>query len=229
MKKIILTSLFAATVAIQSFGQGQVVLGNSTSSKIWVNAAGPGATTNGLGVVMPANATTSYTFALLAYYTGNVNTSVNTGTTPGVGDNSKTPFSDSNWELVGYGVNGASGRITDPNPFETVPNIPVGDYATMEVIGWNTAVGGSTLASFEAAYAAALADNGANGLLYGVSAEGSILLGNGTVPPNTSVLGTGAGNIPGFTIGQIVSVPEPGTMALAGLGGLSLLAFRRKK
>lgn len=28
---------------------------------------------------------------------------------------------------------------------------------------------------------------------------------------------------------QIAAVPEPGTMALAGLGGLSLLAFRRKK
>jgi hypothetical protein len=222
MKKVILTSLFAATVAIQSFGQGQVVFDNSTTSKIWVNMFGPGAVTNGLGAVMPASSTTSYTFALLAYYTGNVATSVNTGTTPNVGDNSSTPFADSNWELVSYALNGVSGRINDPNPFETVPNIPVGDYATMEVIGWNTAVGGSTLTSFEAAYAA-----GANGLLYGVSSEGSILLGNGTVPPNTSVLGTGAGNIPGFTLG--VPVPEPGTMALAGLGGLSLLAFRRKK
>ena len=27
----------------------------------------------------------------------------------------------------------------------------------------------------------------------------------------------------------IIPVPEPGTMALAALGGLSLLAFRRKK
>jgi len=31
------------------------------------------------------------------------------------------------------------------------------------------------------------------------------------------------------TLGVVASVPEPGTMALAALGGLSLLAFRRKK
>jgi len=228
MKKLVLTSIIAAAAVLQSFGQGEVVIGNSTTSKIWTN--GVASTTTGVGAIMPGSASQGYTFALFAYYTGTLGTSINSGTTVQNTDNSTTPFLSSNWELVGYGVNGGSGRITDANPFETVANIPVSDYATLMMIGWNTSVGGSTISSFDTAYNAALGGT-ANGLMYGYSADGSILLGNGTVPSNTSAVGTGAGNIPAFTIGlvPVVSTPEPTTMALAGLGGLALLGLRRKK
>jgi len=40
---------------------------------------------------------------------------------------------------------------------------------------------------------------------------------------------SGAGLNVGFDLNQVTAVPEPGTMAMAALGGLSLLAFRRKK
>jgi hypothetical protein len=42
-------------------------------------------------------------------------------------------------------------------------------------------------------------------------------------------LGAASPNIPGFTLGLVTVVPEPGTLALAAIGGASLLALRRKK
>jgi len=227
MKKLVLTSIIAAAAVVQTFGQGQVVIGNGSTSKIWTNSVA--STTTGVGAIMPASGSQGYTFALFAYYAGaSAASSTNSGTAVQNTDNSTTPSLDANWELVGYGVNGGSGRITDANSFETVNNLSIGTYATLMMIGWNTAVGGSTITSFDTAYAAALAAGG-TGLLYGYSADGSILLGNGTTPANTSAVGTGAGNIPAFTLGVVQPIPEPGTIAMAALGGLSLLAFRRKK
>jgi len=228
MKKLVLTSIIAAAAVLQSFGQGQVIIGNSSTTKIWTN--GVAATTTGTGGIMPGSTVQGYTFALFAYYSGSLGSSTNSGTTVQNTDNSTTPFLSSNWELVGYGQNGASGRITDANPFETVGNIAAGNYATLMMVGWNTAVGGSTIASFDTAYNAALGGT-ANGLMYGYSGDGSILLGTGTVPPNTQAIGGGVGTIAPFTIGvvPVTSTPEPTTLALAGLGGLALLGLRRKK
>jgi hypothetical protein len=56
------------------------------------------------------------------------------------------------------------------------------------------------------------------------------IIGTGTGQPNTTpeALFSGTGITQGFTL-FAVPVPEPATMALAGLGGLSLLLFRRRK
>jgi len=229
MKKLVLTSIIAAAAVMHSFGQGQVIIGNSTSTKIWTNTVA--STTTGVGFVMPGSTVTGFTFALFAYYTGSLATSTNSGTAVQVTDNSTTPSLDGSWELVGYANNNGSGRIQDINgasASENVGNIPVSTYATLMMIGWNTAVGGSTISSFNTAYAAALGALG-TGLMYGYSADGSVFLGNGTVPPNSSAIGGGTGTIPPFTLGTVQPVPEPGTIAMAALGGLSLLAFRRKK
>ena len=138
MKIFIFIVISIGILVLQSFGQGQVIFANSSVTKIWVNSNGPASTTTGVGTVMPSNASEFFTFALFAYYTGVLGSSTNSTTTPFVGDGSSTPFSDPNWELVAYGVNGVSGRISDTNSFETVPNIPSADYATLKVIGWNT-------------------------------------------------------------------------------------------
>jgi len=228
MKKLILIGLTTGFVALNSFGQGQLFIGNTSTSKISTNGVTATVGMTG-GSVMPGNSSppgTAYEFAAYAYWTGSLNTSTNSGTTAGVAG-VLTPWANSSWELVGYGTNTTgSGRLGDTGVlgYETVANIPVGVYATIELIGWNVAVGGSDISAFTTAYNANTA-----GLLFGASLAGSILLGNGTVPPNTTILGTGAGNIAGFTLGTVAAVPEPSTMALAALGGASLLLFRRRK
>ena len=49
---------------------------------------------------------------------------------------------------------------------------------------------------------------------------GTVYVGDGSGPTDA---------INGFVVGEVVPVPEPSTLALAGLGGLSLLFLRRRK
>ncbi len=70
---------------------------------------------------------------------------------------------------------------------------------------------------------------------FGISAAGFGYSGGGGTPAllATSLFGV-TGGMPGglaagFALDQVQSVPEPATMALFGLGGLALLAFRRRQ
>jgi hypothetical protein len=60
--------------------------------------------------------------------------------------------------------------------------------------------------------------------------SGSIATGNGGLLPTPSLFQSSAPAIQAFQLGAftITSTPEPGTLALAALGGASLFAFRRK-
>ena len=60
---------------------------------------------------------------------------------------------------------------------------------------------------------------------------GLLTAGDGAGVSTPSLFGTTSPFSPGFTLGlvaPVAAVPEPGTMALAALGGASLLLFRRK-
>lgn len=83
---------------------------------------------------------------------------------------------------------------------------------TFQVRAWYN-VGFSTYAAAQTASLANLANVGTSVLFTGVTASGS-------TPVNTTIF-------PGFQVTS--TVPEPGTLALAGLGAASLLLFRRKK
>jgi hypothetical protein len=64
------------------------------------------------------------------------------------------------------------------------------------------------------------------GLTYlGTSALGTALLGGGAIG-TPSAFGVSPGQIGGF---NVVPIPEPSSMALAGLGAAGLLLFRRRK
>ena len=52
-----------------------------------------------------------------------------------------------------------------------------------------------------------------------VSAHGNIYAGNSSGPGNGTIIGSW----------DVIAVPEPSTMALAGLGDLGLLLFRRRE
>jgi fermentation-respiration switch protein FrsA (DUF1100 family) len=112
---------------------------------------------------------------------------------------------------------GAAGRIaTVIGPVGGSPLYQSGDAVSVFVRAWPTADGATWAAARN------------NLTAYGQSIIGQFTLGGGTLPLPTVF---GAGNTPpyvqlaGFSI---VQVPEPGSLALVGMGLASLLVFRRR-
>jgi hypothetical protein len=96
----------------------------------------------------------------------------------------------------------------------TVPTPVAGAPIQAAVASWS-----GTMQTFDAAFAA-----GAN---LGISTEFAVTTGNpNTTPAGVPAVITGAGQFGGMTL---VAVPEPSTLALAGLGAAALLIFRRRK
>jgi hypothetical protein len=98
------------------------------------------------------------------------------------------------------------------------------------IVGWSTSYA-STWSAFSALLAA---NNLAAGGFWGKSAVGFGFTGGGPNSlPAPSLFGVSTampgGLTSGFQLNVVTATPEPATIALAGLGGLSLLALRRKK
>jgi hypothetical protein len=91
-----------------------------------------------------------------------------------------------------------------------------GAQAKLQLVAWT---GAST--DWSSAFSAAAADGS---LHVGASAPWTVT--TGADPTVFPPLNTG---MAGFSLASIATVPEPSTMALAGLAGASLLIFRRRK
>jgi len=118
-----------------------------------------------------------------------------------------------------YGTNSgvAAGRFSGGNGV-TVNGWGAGVTLSYAVVGWSSSLG----ATFNNAWLTKAPTGG----LFGESAIATGSAGGGpqALPPLQPFGGTG---IPtGFTL---TSVPEPSSMALAGLGAAALLIFRRRK
>jgi len=207
-------------VASLSYGQGTVNFsaGASASTRIGTNNAPGGAQT---GQISGAG---SYYFALfVAPSTSGTNYSLSASLDPSL--NGFTFFG-------AYGTNTAAvGRFTG-NPTTddvAVPGFGGGTSANFVVVGWSANIG-TSWGAFQSWWNNGSPTDTSRGPVgwagHSFVAEG-VQLGGGLIPPGT-IFGAGTGQVPGFMLGAI-NVPEPSTIALAGLGAAALVIFRRRK
>ena len=227
MKKLITTITALAIVSVSAYAQGYVNFANSSAaaSKISTNSV-PGGSATGLTTA------TAGSFYYALFYSSSA-TTVNgsaLGVTPSASATGSYVWNDSNWAFAGcYATNATtvgrvSGNTSANGTGAVVTGVAGGASAYFVVVGWSANLG-STLAAMEAS----LASGTWNGTAWvGESAVSTLLqIGDGSSVSNPTLIAA-SGAVPGFTMG-VVPVPEPGTIALACLGGASLLLFRRKK
>jgi hypothetical protein len=215
MKKILLTTVAMAGVSVASYGQGVINFDGSNNSSTSLNATTEGSlfingvqdTTKDVNAELLGGASAGSLVpivTLLLSDTGNPTvTSLFGSTQPALGD--ITSVNGGNvWDNSGnaYQFSGNGGS----------PAIAAGVTAFFEIEAWTGNY--ATLAAAEA------------------SGLSTIYFGTSTVftEPLGSAVGTEQDleNSPALNLTPAV-VPEPGTMALAGLGSLSLFLLRRKK
>jgi len=230
MKKLGLITAIVGLVSI-SYGQGFVNFVNSTAATpvatnsvldIYGNTyAGPNS--GGTGIEFKKAATTTYYFTLLMLpYTSG----------PSNGAVTASSFLGENWLWTGiYGTNGiGNGSLSGSAAKATVQNDTIGAGNQFIVVGWsanlNTAAGPNWMAvSNELATASWANPAGTAGFL-GFSMTGTGV-GAAAAPATAELLfGVSPTITSGFTL---YAVPEPATLTLAGLAGISLLLFRRRK
>jgi hypothetical protein len=239
MKKLVLTAMALAVGATLGYSQGAVVLA-TTSGLVSTNG--------GNGSVVAGGATGTYYYELLdmtstAYGSLSGSQQANaTNLSLSLGLWTDSTVGGNNTSLHAGGIGGGAstaGNVANnwaqPLPSQTYSTASSYDYYV--IVGWSANEGTSwSVISNDLAGATSWAVTGA-GSWYGVSAVGDNYAGvSGGSPAPPSVWGpagpatTSFGSAPtGLVLTPISPVPEPSTMALAGLGGLSMLLFRRKK
>jgi len=229
MKKIA-TVLALGAAVVTSFGQGYVDFANTSGSQNFsTNAATSitGASTglSGTGLTSGSGvAPSGYYFALLMQsYSGSgatVNSTLANVMTGG------WSFSGA----LGNNVLGA-GRIGGGAAAATTAGDVIAGANQFLIVGWSASLGTtwSAIANELTSYDNSGSWSGPAGYL-GISTTGT---GVGQANTSPEILFGGATGIQGpttlFATGSATVVPEPTTMALAGLGAGALLLFRRRK
>jgi hypothetical protein len=244
MKKI-LTTLAASALTIGAFAQGYVNwTGSSVSLIVQTNGAAyssfvPAGTATLTGTQGNTLLNSSGSTAALGYagYYYELLTSTTASGAP------TTMSGLSAWSDTGLGATGSAtftGRIaqTGGSSDTLVNNWPVSATQAIILVGWSANLGTSwstVLTDLQNWSTDGSPFTGANAAYFGVSAFGSGVQAVASSLSGNQVIGAGTGEILNNSSGPMllnelgVTVPEPSTLALAAIGGASLLMFRRKK
>jgi len=193
------TNSFSALLTVTpSTAPGYILFENPnvTLDKIFTNSAVDGPAT---GLTAPVG--WQYFYALFSSTNA---TSVHGQTAAMLGaDSTNYAFGDSNWTLVTYGTNQWKGMIISAAPtkgeLNVVPGGTAGSTAQFVVVGWSANVG-IDIATVQSWFNAG--NPASDGWIGQSAVTGPLELGSGTgAIPTTSVFGTNAPYVQGFTLG----------------------------
>jgi hypothetical protein len=210
MKKLILSVTMSAGFSLAGFAQGYISFDGSNNSN-----PSPTATSSGLVFIDGARDTTQDINAELLY-----------GTSPNIFLNPMTPvvtllLSSSNTSATSAAIGQTLSAVGDIRSYANgtlvdfsgtayeIPNVPAGGTAYFQVQAW--------LGNYDTYYEARDA-----GAYAGVTDIFSEVLISGTLPQTNYI-----NNMPALDLPTLV--PEPSTLAMAGVGIGSMLIFRRRK
>jgi len=207
MKKTLATLVLAGAIC-SSFSQGTLTFNNSALTLISTNATSGGPAT---GTASPSLG--SWYYALF---------SANTAVTTYAGNE------DPAWTLRQTATNTAAASGGRLSGGQQATALPGGSTVNTIVRGWSANLGTTWAAVLNSLNNPGSISGGSYYL--GQSAIGlNAIFNDPSAAPVNGVFGTtGGALIPGFVLNLNV-VPEPSSMALAGLGAASLLLFRRRK
>jgi len=240
MKKLALASIVALTGTMLVHGQGTISL-NEGKNVVITNGTSIG---EGSGVAYAGNS--SYYYEVLDMTSASWN-SLSGAQQAGAVNLLANPSDVSLWTdsgisglntgaLTAGGIAGAGGAtgISAAN-WQAPTGSAYGSGAGYDyyiVVGWSANLGTTWTAVTTALTQAAPANAwfGSTAALYNYAGAGSLPAPNVFSPSSyTGLAGSGAGTTPTNPLLILTPVPEPAALALAGLGGISMLFLRRRK
>ena len=238
MKTLLLTISLAAAGATAALAQGTIAVYNTGASYLtytdayssYSSADNGVYVTTGTGVGKASTGTDKYYYALLVqpYNATNTDNPLQAGYTLAMMATNA---------LVAGGLSGSGGSGGSAVANWTAPTTSANNSGGLDnyiLVGWSANEGTTWLeVSNELATGAWNYIGGPGSGLFGVSALGSGYPGGGTgspPPAAPNIFGTGinAGGLTGGITLFGLTVPEPSTIALAGLGVSALVDFRRR-